>query len=92
MDTDTVNPQTENKPFFQIENKADVEYVIPYFIRAQFRDILMGFFNQSDKKLGAYVTAEEKAKQYFLTAYAIPVDAWNYRNRAEAARKKNKVK
>lgn len=53
----------------------------PFEFRDQFRVVLLKFFNQTNMRQGAYEWAEQKAKEYFLENYNIPLTAWNYRVR-----------
>ena len=52
-----------------------------YKYRSQFRSVLIGYFEQTNLRQGAYVWAEEQTKQYFLKHYNINPAAWDYRNR-----------
>ncbi len=77
-------PKTE-----QISVIEQPEFIVDYKLRVQFREVLMAFFEQTNAKLGSYVWAENKAKEYFLVNKNIPVSAWDYRNPREAKRKVN---
>ena len=69
------------------ENKTDespilagqAEIILPYSIRAQFRPKLQEFFEMTNKGMGSYIWAEQKAKEFFLATMGIPFIAWNYR-------------
>lgn len=82
MDTQTTFPQTETDT-----QTIRVEVALPdapaYEYRQMFRPKVMEFFNQTNMRSGAYLWAEQKAKEYFNVTYGIPFKAWHYRNRRE---------
>lgn len=62
----------------EIETSPADEYQLTYIQRAAFRPKLMEFFEQTNKRQGSYVWAEEQAYQYF-EKLGIPRSAWAYR-------------
>lgn len=88
-DTNTAVDLGGDKPNLQYRTPTEqvldhpelYEYQVSYEQRVAFREKLMEYFEQTNKRQGAYVWAEQKAIEYFRETQKIPADAWNYRTR-----------
>lgn len=82
--TDDVLPVFTLAENNELAKDEEGKYIIPFYIRSQFRPKLQEYFNefelkQGRAKRGTYIQAEDLAKEYFRVNFNIPVEAWDYR-------------